>query len=220
MKRKKNTLIPALLLVFVGLSSAAALVATTGGDAPPILPTEPRSVVDLVSAQPFRLEQGYAHLWRAEQPIVSTGFLLVFEVEEVFTTPRNTLESVLYVGEQTAERLNWGTGSGRVVALVPTPPGSDGTPTIDWQRTAAWYGSPALPERVDAARITEELRSARAAGIEPLREASIEAALIRGGELLLLEDRTALERYAARKVIEFSPSEREWAEGFLAPLVR
>lgn len=188
------------------------------------LPQQPAVAIGVngvLFAQPFLLEESYTHQWRAEQPSVNAGYLLVLEVDEAFTVPRNTLESVLYVGEQTAERINWGTGSGRIVAVLPTPIGADGMPQLDFSTALAWYGSPELPERVDAARIAAELADARTAGLTPLDPAGVALALEEGGELLTLADKTALERYAAEELLlTYSPSEAELAESLLSPLLR
>lgn len=186
----------------------------------PTLPEVALGVKDVLFAQPFVLDAEYQHDWRAERPSVASGYLLVLEVEDAFTVPRNSLESVLYVGMQTAERLNWGTGSGRVVAICPAPLGEDGLPQLDLAAALAWYGSPELPERVDAAKVAEELAAARAAGLQPLGEARVAAALETGGELVQLSDRTTLERYGAELILEWSPSEQELAQSLLAPLLR
>ena len=79
----------------------------------PDLPEVARGVRDVLFAQPYALDEAYTHAWRSEAPETAAGYLLVLEVDEAFTVPRDTLESVLYVGDQTAERINWGTGSGR-----------------------------------------------------------------------------------------------------------
>ncbi len=186
----------------------------------PTLPSEARGVRGVLFAQPYVLEQGYVHSWRAERPLTDAGFLLVLEVEEAFTVPRNTEESVLYVGEEVAERINWGAGSGRVIALVPAPLGSEGVPELDLESALIFYGSPGLPERIDANFVQIELEAARAAGVKALSEASILPALEAGGGVKLFADRTALERHAARLLLEYSPSEAELAEGLLVPLLR
>ena len=186
----------------------------------PELPVVALGVRDVLFAQPYVLDEAYTHTWRFEAPETTAGYLLVLEVEEAFTVPRDTLESVLYVGHQTAERINWGTGSGRVVALVPAPRGVDGAPDLDLAEVLMFYGSPELPERVDAARIATELESAEAEGLAPLATERVEAALAAGGELASLPDRTALARYAATLVLEHSPAEGDLAQGILAPLIR
>ena len=187
------------------------------------LPEQPSvalGVQGLLFARPFVLEKSYRHNWRLERPQVKSGLLLVLEVDEVFSVPRNTLESVLYIGDEVAERLNWGTGSGRVVAICPAALGADGLPALDLLSALMWYGSPELPERVDAARVQSEWAAASAAGLVPLASEQLQIAREAGGALLQLADRTALEREAARLVLRFASPERDLAEGFLTPLVR
>ena len=186
----------------------------------PSLPVEAQGVIDVLFAQPYVLDQAYVHTWRAERPLTGAGYLLVLEVEEAFTVPRNTKESVLYVGGEVAERLNWGTGSSRAIALVPAPLDADGAPALDLETALIFYGSPELPERVDAALIQEELAAARAAGVEALSGARALTALEAGGGLKRFAGRTALERHAARLLLEYSPSEAELAESLLVPLLR
>ncbi len=218
MKYGKPTLVPAILALLFGIGSATALVHTLD-DAPPDLPEVATGVGDLLFARPFLLEEDYEHLWRAEAPRFRGGYLLVLEVDHPFTIPRNGLESVLYVGEQTAERVNWGTGSGRVVAIVPTPLDETGTPRLLLEQTPIWYGTPELPERIDAAAIRAELDAALARGIGPFPEEIVSTALERGGDRLTLPGRFELDRYTAQLIHEFSPTEAERADGMLAPLV-
>ena len=185
----------------------------------PELPEQSTGVRDLLLAQPFVLEESYVHSWRSESPAVKAGYLLVLEVEEPFTVPRNTLEAVLLVGDQTAERINWGTGSGQVVALVPAPLSRDGLPSLDLGEVLMFYGSAELPERVDATWIQTELERAYALGLRPFAAERIQAARAAGG-LLRLRDRSSLLRHAANLVLERSPAEEDLARGFLAPLIR
>jgi len=220
MKVQKHTIVPAIRALLVGGGSAAALVRSAlEEDVPPQLPAQATGVRGLLFARPFLLERGYEHCWRAEAPRFRGGYLLVLQVDPPFTVPRNTLESVLYVGEQTAERLNWGTGSGRVVAVVPAALDEGDAPRLDWSRTPIWYGAPELPERVDEATVRGELAAARARGIVPFDQEVVSAALERGGGLLRLPSRFELDRYAAGLILEYSPTEAERAEGMLVPLV-
>jgi len=186
----------------------------------PTLPSEARGVRAVLFAQPYVLDEAYVHSWRAERPLTDAGFLLVLEVEEAFTVPRNTEESVLYVGEEVAERINWGAGSGRVIALVPAPLDAEGAPAIDLESALIFYGNPGLPERIDTARVQAELAEARAAGVEALSAAEALSALEAGGGQERFIDRTALERHAAQLLLEYSPNEAELAESLLAPLLR
>ena len=224
MKAQKTLLALSVIAALTLLGGAAArgpLGLQQQEDAPlPALPDEALGVRDILMARPYVLDEPYTHAWRAERPKTAAGFVLVLEVEEPFTVPRDTMESVLYVGDQSAERINWGAGSGRVVALVPTPMGADGAPQLDLSEALVFYGRPALPERVDATWIHEELELAEAQGLQALAAERVEAALAVGGELVSFPGRFALERYAASLVLQHSPAERGLAEGLLVPLIR
>ena len=218
---KHSILLSIAALAGLALASGAftgrGLVLIEEDSVPPALPSDAVGVREVISARPYVLEVPYTHRWRAEAPKTAAGYLLVLDVAGPFTTPRGTLESVLYVGDQTAERINWGTGSGRVVALVPSAVDESGAPALDLDAALMFYGTPALPEEVDAAQIAEELEGAVAAGVRPL---PVERALREGGSLLRLEDRTALTRHAATLVLEHSPAESDLARGILVPLLR
>lgn len=213
-----HTLLAALLvLVLIG----GAVVAVQGGDeggAPPPAPTEPGGVSAVIYARPFVLDQGFQHSWRAERPLVTTGWLLVLEVERDYVTPREMLEPVLYVGDEVAERVNRGWPSGRLVVIAPTLEGADGLPVGVNPR--AWFGPPELPERIDAAALVTELARADAAGIQAGTSERFAAARERGGALLQLPDRLPLERLAAELVLELAPGEEELAHSLLVPLSR
>jgi len=216
---KKHSLLLSLAAL-VGLTLVGGAVTGLGlpwvqeeDGVPPELPRETVGVRGVISARPYVLDEPYVHGWRSEAPLTSAGYLLVLDVAGPFTTPRDTLESVLYVGEQTAERINWGTGSGRVVALVPSPLGEDRAPSLDLSEALMFYGAPALPEEVDEATIRGELERARAQGVDALPVDAV-------GELMQLPDRTALVRHAATLVLEHSPSEGDLARGLLVPLLR
>ena len=127
---------------------------------------------------------------------------------------------MLYAGEQTAERVNTGQHEGRLVALLPAPRGPDGLPELDLDSSPIWFGTPELPERVDAARVQTELALASSDGVRPLPAARIQAALTEGGTLLHVTDRTALDRYLADLVERFAPHEVDLISGMRAPRVR
>ena len=158
------------------------------------LDVPPAPVLALVHARPFVLDQGYVHDWRGERPDVDAGHLLVLRVDPALVYPRQSREPVLYVGDQTAERVNVGYPSGYVVAIVPGP--------VDLETARVWFGAPALPERVGAARIAEEHARAAAAGIAPL--------VRRGdGPTLRLATKRELLRHAAGLIERYSPQERD-----------
>lgn len=174
-------------------------------------PAHAGAVKGLLHAEPFRLAEPYVHNWRLEAPRVDSGWLLVLEVEREVVVRRQLAEPVLYVGDQTAERINDGDVAGRLVVIVP----GDLDPAAD----PAWFGAPALPEQVDAATVARELAAARAAGVPPLARTARSRPDALGHAQVEFADRTALHRYAAELVLRWAPEERDKAEGLLAPLV-
>lgn len=199
------------LAVALLVGGAAAWVRSRTPAPPLEPPARAGAVKGLLFAEPFRLALPYAHAWRLESPQVDSGWLVVLEVEREVVVPRQLAEPVLYVGDQTAERVNRGDVAGRLVAIVP----GDLDPAVD----PAWFGTPELPERVDAATVARELAAARAALVPPLLRAPLTRPGAVGRGVVELAGRTALERYAAELVLQWAPEERELAQGLLAPLV-
>lgn len=104
----------------------------------PDIPDIPAAVDEVVYAHLFALDEGYKFEWRKEQPLVKNGYILVLKVDRDLVYPRQTAEPVLYAGDQTAERVNVGYWSGRVVAIVPGK--------LDLKKTPIWFGTPELPD--------------------------------------------------------------------------
>lgn len=179
------------LLLLLGVEAQAA---------PPPVPKTPAGVEQLVYAAPFTLRQAYPSDWRAERPLVSSGYLVVLKVQPDLVYPRQVAEPVLYVGDQTAERLNVGYRSGHVVAIVPGK--------VDLARSPIWFGRPALPEQVDAATIREERTRAAAAGIKPVTGGNVARAV---RNPLALESKTDLLQEAGNLVEQYAPDEVEQA---------
>lgn len=197
-----------LVLVFVGNVSLAQV--------PPV-PVRPAPIVDIVVAQPFELAEAYEHLWRLERPRVKSGYLLVLRVDRDLVYPRQLAEPVLYVGHQTAERLNVGYHSGHVVAIVPANIDDPTHPEfIDLGEARIFFGSPAMPERVDTETIAWEHRRAVEAGIEPIKSPRLEAARRRGGRRRTLVDKRELVHAAMMRVAEYSPQEQDLVGGVLS----
>ena len=207
-----RTALPAALALLALVGGATAWVRSRPAPPPTVPPSADAGAVrGVLFAQPFRLDEPYVHTWRSEAPQVREGWLVVLEVERDLVVPRQLAEPVLYVGAQTAERVNAGDVAGRLVAIVPG--------ALDPTADPAWFGAPELPERVDAAAVARELAAARAAGVPPLARAPGTRPDALGHPPIALADRTALERYAAELVLVWAPEERERAEGLLAPLV-
>ncbi len=185
---------------------------TVETEKPPEIPATPATVAELVYARPFTLAKGYKFFWSKERQNVTTGTLLVLKVDKALVYPRAIAMPVLYVGDQTAERLNHGHKSGHVIAIVPGE--------VDLTKQPIWFGTPDLPERVDAKKIKSERALADKAKIKPFSKEKVKAALDKGGERLRLEDATALLREAAAPLIEeYSPQEKHLADDFRRPVI-
>jgi hypothetical protein len=203
-----------ILILLFGLTLATGLFAFRarqgGGDGgPPPIPNNPaQSPLRLVEARRYTLDEPYVHFFRMERPQVRSGYLLVLEVDPDLVHPRQVAEPVLYVGRQTAERVNRGELSGHVVALVPGD--------FDLAQAPAFFGPPALPEEQDAARIDAALEAAVAAGVAPWPAPVLEAA---AREPVHLPDYDRLLRLAADLIEEYSPQEVDLIRGLRVPVL-
>jgi len=168
----------------IALAIAPLLLATQLVAAPPPLPPTPAPAGPLLIAQPFELEEGFHFSWRAERPLVTSGHLLVLAVEPDLVYPRQTAEPILYVGDQTAMRINVAYPSGKLLALIPGELPQTGT--------RIWFGTPGLPEQVTAAGISEARQLAEAEGIGPLAAVDVAGALERGGPTVRAADLDSL----------------------------
>ncbi len=187
----------------------ATAAGTTGTaiEAPPAIPATPAAVDGIVSIRKFTLKEGFKFDWCKERPMVTTGYLLVLKVNPDLVFPRQVAEPVLYVGKQSAQRLNVGYKSGHVVALIPGEP--------DWAKTLIWFGTPELPERVDSNVANTEEAAAKAAGIKPFSAKELETALTRGSKSLQASNVAGVLGVAADLIRQHSPTEVELANTLL-----
>ncbi len=184
---------------------------------PAAIAAGPSPIWDVIYARPFRLAQPYRHNWRAERPPVHAGHLLVLAVDPTAFVPSQDYEPVLYVGDQTAERVNRGHPDGALVVIVPSPAGDDGWPTRNLAGLPIFLGGAALPEEVDASSIAAELSLTSAV---PFAQARLAQALKNGGAPFDGLDQVDLQQAAATLVLRYAPSERDLAEGMLVPYRR
>src|SRR5262249_10013944 len=84
-----------------------------------VVPSTPAPVKDILYLRPFTLKTPYRNDWSKERGMVSTGVLVVLEVDPALVIPRNDLEPVLYAGNVVVQRLNHGDQSGRVIGIIP-----------------------------------------------------------------------------------------------------
>lgn len=202
------------------LTAAALVSAATVTAAPPAapqhagapaIPQTPSAVQDVLFAQPFTLAEGYPFDWSKDRPMVTSGQIVVFQVNPDLVYPRQVAEPVLYVGGISAERINIGYQSGRVIAIVPDTIGADGK-AVRQDLSKAWFGTPELPERVDAARVASESRLATSAGVKALSSDKVRIARDAGGDTAKLAHKWALLGVASKLVRQYAPDEVELAD--------
>jgi len=175
---RPGRLAPVLLVAAVAVALAGPAVAT------PPLPETPAPVRGLLYARPFTLETPFRYDWSAEHPEVRSGLMLVLEADPALLRPRETQEPVLFVGSLPAQRTSRGFESGRVVVLVPGP--------VDLAADPIWFGTPGLPEQVDAATARAERGLAARAAIGPPGRRAADAALAKGGDPARFASKTEL----------------------------
>ena len=78
-----------------------------------------------------------------------------------------------------------------------------------------WYGEPGVPDLLNGAELDSRLAKAQANGVSARSLDEVRAALARAGGMQQFQGEDDLWRAAARLVLEWAPSERELAEGFL-----
>jgi len=198
--------------ICISLMVVVAVAFSTSVPAGPPVPSTPAAADDILYARPFTLEKGYEFDWSKERPLLTKGTILVLKVNPDLVHARQAAEPVLYVGSRTAERVNIGHRSGRVIAIVPGH--------IDLSAMPIWFGTPELPERVDGNMIRAEKAQANAAGIEPFEADKVKAALARGGEMLKAADRDSLRPHIAALLLQYSPVEKELIDAFNVPVTR
>lgn len=166
--------------------------------------------LELVHAERWQVEQPFRHVWRADQPLVNRGWLLVLAGDPASMIPRQTKEPVLYVGAETADRVNTGRDSGRLVVLVPGDFWLEDAPIF--------FGDEALPEELRQPQIDAQLAAARAAGVvAPTAEAA--AQVTEAGSRTFATD-FELRRHAIDLVEQYSPTEKDLIAGWRVPLVK
>lgn len=170
----------------------------------------PVEVSGIAAVYPFTLEEGYRHDWRQERPIVQSGNLIVLKVDPALVFPRNAAEPVLYAGSQTVQRLNHGHESGYVIGIIPGD--------VDLSTEPLWFGSPNLPERINAEAIQRARASADRGGIESFGAARIQS--VRQKDLRAENLADLLREYAAELVLTYSPGEEKLAAKWRLPVAK
>jgi hypothetical protein len=197
----------ALVASAILLTAAATLLA-----APPSAKT-PAAVDEVAYARPFTLNDGFRYEWCSEPFTLTKGTILVLKANPQLVIPRETGEPVLYVGTHAAMRLNQGDKSGYVIAVVPGD--------VDLTKDLVWFGTPELPDRINAARVQAERQQAEKAGIKPLSPERAKAAATAGGTRVNTQDMSALLRDTIGGLVEhYSPQEKYLAETWRLPVIK
>ena len=200
----------ALILTAAAAAYGPMLVGASQGDdlnAPPSLPANPavELPVELVHVQAFELAQPATHLWSAEQPTYTKGLLVVLEADAAYLAPLQTAEPVLYVGNQTLERVNTGYPSGQLVGIVPN------MTLEELAKAPIFFGQATLPESVDQAYANAELASALASGLTGVGADRVAAASTPEG--IVAHDLGDLYYDASFLIEKYSPSETDLVAG-------
>jgi len=197
--------IAASLLLMPACASGQA-----AGQAPAAVPRTPVPVRNILYARPFTLAKAYPYDWSRERLIVSSGILVVLEVDPALVVRRDSLEPVLFAGDVPVQRLNHGDKSGRVIAIIPG--------NISLSNTPIWFGSPGLPGRVTAEIARSERARAERADVRPFSADKIAAV---SHPRVAAADVTALLRdVAAQLVYQFSPQEKELGDQWRLPVAK
>jgi hypothetical protein len=220
----KKLWIPAVLCLALG-AVIAVRVARGAGEERRVAPRAEglaggAEVRSLELAVPFVLDEPWTHVWRAEQPSFRAGWLVVLEVDPALVRATELAQPVLCAGVEILERYHHGEASGRVVALLPEEPATDGAAPSALERDAFYFAGPALPESLTQAELRRELSLARARGRAPFAVDEIALARQRGGAPVHARDRVELDRLAAELIARYAPEERERADALRVPVSR
>ena len=197
--------------------SSAALAGSSmvmNGQDPERIPGIPADTyaeeVTLVDAQRFTVDEEITHTWRRDGLKYRSGWLLVVKAAPGLIIPRQSREPVLYVGAQTANRVNSSIQSGHVVAIVPGDFLLTDTPIF--------FSEPALPEELGQTEIDRALRTAIADEVAPPTVDEVASAL--DPAPFRAADHYALHQRAVDLVEEHSPQEADFIRGQRVPLIR
>jgi hypothetical protein len=179
------------------IAFSGVLVATSWAETPP-LPATPVAVTRVLYARSFSMQTPFRYDWSAGDLQVREGMMLVIECDPALIRPRETEEPVLYVGSYPAQRVAPQHGSNRLVVLVPA--------VVDLAEEPIWFGTPGLPEAIDAGVVMRERTLAANAQIAPLSHEMVAAALRAGGPAT---------RYATKA--ELSWALEDWVQRLATP---
>lgn len=190
----------------------------TPGSALPALPVTPsiNTVPTIISLQPVTIKESYATDFRSEHSQVSSGWLMVIRGGAAVLAPRALAEPLLLASGTTAsgsvwtESIEWfnhGFVSGYRVCFIPcTVPQQSGADRTA-QGLRVWFGSPKLPESVDAKTLQSELEQADRVGIVAANAVKVE-----GSASKALANRDELVTAANALIARWAPDESQAGE--------
>lgn len=114
----------------------------------------------VLSATTFTLDAPYRYEWSADAIDVTSGTLLVLDVDPAWLVPSDTRQPTLFAGALPVERLGTGYPDGHLAVVVPS--------VVDLAHAPLYFSGYDLPERIDAATGKAALSAASAAGCAPL----------------------------------------------------
>ncbi|MDA1262701.1 MAG: hypothetical protein O3B75_07360 [Planctomycetota bacterium] len=193
------------------------------GPALPALPVTPsiNTVPTIISLQPVTIKDSYATDFRSEHPQVSSGWLMVIRGDSSILAPRALAEPLLLASGISAEGVVWiesvewfnhGFISGYRVCFIPSTAEPQSGADRTTQGLRVWFGSPKLPESVDANTLQSELKEADRAGI-----VAASAVKVEGAAPKVLANRDELITAANALIARWAPDESQ-AEGASVPV--
>ena len=160
-------------------------------------------VKGILAAQRFTLAEPYEDNWSPDNAKIASGTLLVLDVDPTLVAPRESLNSVLYVGGRPVRRLNRGDVSGHVLVIVPSSVDVD---------APMWLGAPDVPETLTAGRIQAEKAKGERAFTAKARTRSPRRPAVEVQDLAAL-----LRDVAAPLIDQFSPQDAQIAAQWRLP---
>lgn len=209
MKRRQTSGIRAVNLAVAAALSLASFAASSTAQQSvlPALPATPSAglAVKIVSMQPVILRDAYPTDFRSERPQVSAGWLVVIRADSSVLAPRALAEPLLLASGPTwiesVEWFNHGMVSGHRVCFVPSPVNEQGLLSHDLTGLRIWFGTPHLPESVDAAMLAQERALADAARMQPTAVGQVAVtANLANREALIAAARLLIARFAPDEV--------------------
>lgn len=208
------------LLVATALSFAqgGAQAVASPGPALPALPVTPsiNTVPTIISLQPITIKEPYATDFRSEHPQVSSGWLMVIRGDAAVLAPRALAEPLLLAsGSDWIESVEWfnhGFATGYRVCFIPSTGEQHGGAPRTMEGLRVWFGSPQLPEIVDAKTLQSERALADRVGIVAASGVKIENSAAK-----TLANRDELVSAAKALIARWAPDESQ-AEAASVPV--